>query len=147
MGNAPNSSCAACRRAEMEDSFFAAWSIRNSHLHCSRKIRLFLRDSWSLRNDWDHNGNTVRIPLLREEGNDQRTRPEKEEAMRHPSSQRLLIIFAGILLVSIFWTGASHPSPAAAAQQASKTAGRTPIVLNTKPLRVVADAAPVLSGI
>src|SRR5438874_11402585 len=67
--------------------------------------------------------------------------------MRHPSSQRLLIIFAGILLISIFWTGANHPSPAAAAQQARKAAGRTPIVLNTKPVRVVADAAPVLSGI
>src|SRR3989475_11944445 len=67
--------------------------------------------------------------------------------MRHPSSQQLPIIFAGILLTSIFWTGANHPSPAAAAQQAGKTAGRTPIVLNTKPVRVVADAAPVLSGI
>src|SRR5437870_7631159 len=67
--------------------------------------------------------------------------------MRHPSSQRLLIIFAGILLISIFWTGANHPFPAAAAQQAGKTAGRTPIVLNTKPVRVVADSAPVLSGI
>src|SRR3989475_344990 len=67
--------------------------------------------------------------------------------MRHPSRQRLLIIFAGILLTSIFWTGANHPSPAAAAQQAGQTAGRTPIVLNTKPVRVVADAAPVLSGI
>ena len=67
--------------------------------------------------------------------------------MRHPSSQRLLIIFAGILLTSIFRTGANHPFPAAAAQQAGKTGGRTPIVLNTKPVRVVADAAPVLSGI
>src|SRR2546422_10683867 len=72
---------------------------------------------------------------------------EREEAMRHPSSQRLLMIFAGILLTSIFWTGANHPSPAAAAQQAGKSAGRTPIVLNTKPVRIVADAAPVLSGI
>src|SRR5439155_7381253 len=98
----------------MEDSIFDAWSIRNAHVHRARKISIFLRDSWSLRNAWDHNGDTVgRIPLLCEEGN-----TEREEAMRHPSSQRLPIIFAGILLTSIFWTGANHPSPAAAAQQA-----------------------------
>src|SRR5213593_2756852 len=62
MGDAPNSSRAACRRAEMEDSFFAAWSIRNAHVHRAGKVSIFLRDSWSLRNDWHHNGNTVAFP-------------------------------------------------------------------------------------
>jgi len=60
--------------------------------------------------------------------------------MRHSSNRRLLISLAGILLMATF--GKSL------AQQASKaTAARTPIVLNTKPVRVVADSAPVLSGI
>src|SRR5437773_9995330 len=67
--------------------------------------------------------------------------------MRHPSRQRLLITFAGILLTSIFWTGANHPSPAAAAQRAGKTGGRIHCFLNSEPVRVIADAAPVLSGI
>src|SRR5438093_12928890 len=101
MGDAPNSSRAACRRAEMEDSFFAAWSIRNAHVHRAGKVSISLRDSWSLRNDWHHNGNNVVIPLLREEGNDQRKRLQKAEAIRYPSGQRLLMIFAGILLYSI----------------------------------------------
>jgi len=58
--------------------------------------------------------------------------------MRHSSNQRLLLLLAGILLIAL---------GTAIAQQASKAAARTPIVLNTKPVRVVADSAPVLSGI
>ena len=54
--------------------------------------------------------------------------------------RRLLISFAAILLMATFVKSL--------AQQAGKTAAtRTPIVLNTKPVRVVADSAPVLSGI
>src|SRR5438128_7286551 len=59
--------------------------------------------------------------------------------MRHSSNQRPLILLAGVLLIAAFAT--------ALAQEAGKTAGRTPIVLSTKPIRVVSDSAPVLSGI
>src|SRR5438132_12690585 len=59
--------------------------------------------------------------------------------MRHSSNQRPLILLAGIMLIAAFAT--------ALAQEAGKTAGRTPIVLSTRPIRVVSDSAPVLSGI
>ncbi len=68
--------------------------------------------------------------------------------MRHSSNQRRLILLAGIfLLIATFWMGGSFWFGTAVAQEAGKTAGRTPIVLNTKPVRVVSDSAPVLSGI
>src|SRR5438876_10861384 len=67
--------------------------------------------------------------------------------MRHPSSQRLLFLLATLLLISAIWTGTNRSWGRVAAQGTSKAARRTPIVLSTRPVRVVADAAPVLSGI
>ena len=67
--------------------------------------------------------------------------------MRHSSNRRLLIPLAGIVLIATFWIGGSDWFSTAVAQEAGKAAGRTPIVLNTKPVRVVSDSAPVLSGI
>ena len=68
--------------------------------------------------------------------------------MRHSSNQPRLILLAGIfLLIATFWIGGNFWFGTAVAQEAGKTAGRTPIVLNTKPVRVVSDSAPVLSGI
>src|SRR5437667_7215459 len=67
--------------------------------------------------------------------------------MRHSSNRRLLIPLAGIVLIATFWIGGGDWFSTAVAQEAGKAAGRTPIVLNTKPVRVVSDSAPVLSGI
>src|SRR5437899_2828573 len=67
--------------------------------------------------------------------------------MRHSSNRRLLIPLAGIVLIATFWIGGSDWFSTAVAQEAGKAAGRTPIVLNTKPVRVVSDSATVLSGI
>ncbi|PYS03666.1 MAG: hypothetical protein DMG15_19430 [Acidobacteria bacterium] len=67
--------------------------------------------------------------------------------MQPSSNRRLLFLLAAILLISAIWTGANRSAGTVAAQGNGKAAGRTPIVLNTKPVRVVADAAPVLSGI
>src|SRR2546428_12855476 len=67
--------------------------------------------------------------------------------MQPSSNRRLLFLLAAILLISAIWTGANRSARTVAAQGNGKAAGRTPIVLNTKPVRVVADAAPVLSGI
>ena len=66
--------------------------------------------------------------------------------MQPSSNRRLLFLLAAILLISAIWTGANRSAGTVAAQGNGKAAGRTPIVLNTKPVRVVADAAPVLSG-
>ena len=67
--------------------------------------------------------------------------------MRHSSNQRLLIPLAGILLIATFWIAGTDWFATALAQDPAKTAARTPIVLSTKPIRVVSDSAPVLSGI
>jgi hypothetical protein len=67
--------------------------------------------------------------------------------MGHRSSQRLSFPLAGILLIATFWIGGSSRFATVVAQETGKTAGRTPIVLSTKPVRVVSDSAPVLSGI
>src|SRR5262245_56912224 len=67
--------------------------------------------------------------------------------MRRSSNQRLLILLAGILLIATFWVGGLDSFGTAVAQEAGKAAGRTPIVLSTKPIRVGTDSAPVLSGI
>lgn len=67
--------------------------------------------------------------------------------MRHRSYARFVIVLAGILLTAALWTGRNNWLGTAAAQEARKTPERTPIVLNTKPVRVVTDPTPVFSGI
>src|SRR5262245_56892198 len=65
--------------------------------------------------------------------------------MRHSSNRRLLISLAGILLMATF--GKSLAQQAGKAATGPAGPGRTPIVLNTRPVRVVSDSATVLSGI
>jgi hypothetical protein len=60
--------------------------------------------------------------------------------MRRSLNQLQLIPLIGILLIATSCI-------VVIAQDAAKTAGRIPIVLNTKPVRVVSDSSPVLSGI
>src|SRR5438128_5612839 len=71
--------------------------------------------------------------------------------MRHSPNRRLLISLAGILLIATFGKvlaqQAGPAGKAGPARPAGPTVTRTPIVLSTKPVRVVSDSAPVLSGI
>ncbi len=67
--------------------------------------------------------------------------------MRHRSYGRLLIVMAAILLAASLGTQRNGWFRTLAVLGAANNADRTPIVLNTKPVRVVTDSNPVFSGI
>lgn len=67
--------------------------------------------------------------------------------MSHPSTRRLLIVTAGLILTTACWIGRGAWFGVAAAQENGKTAGRRPLVLDREPVRIIEDPYPTFSGI